>query len=63
MTSCSSIRYPPLSYAGLVTIVDKNRDETPLREHLSAALEAADDETAKYHIREAYQKVIVEESR
>ncbi|WP_169051893.1 hypothetical protein [Halorhabdus amylolytica] len=47
-----------------MTIVDENgdeQDETPLREHLSAALEAAEDDTAKYHIREAYQKVIVEE--
>lgn len=44
--------------------IDKHGDErgvTSFQDHLSAALETADDETAKYHIREAYQKMIAEE--
>ncbi|MFW5956333.1 MAG: hypothetical protein ACOCQY_02905 [Halorhabdus sp.] len=39
---------------------ENDRNGTPIPQHLSAALEAADDETAKYHIREAHQKLIVE---
>lgn len=33
-----------------------------LEDHLSEALDEADDEQTKYHLREAYQKVIILES-
>lgn len=34
-------------------------DMPSLRDHLSEALDSADDEDAKYHVREAYQKVVI----
>lgn len=34
-------------------------DMPTLREHLSEALDSTDDKDAKYHVREAYQKVII----
>lgn len=40
---------------------DLTQGKTPIEEHLSAALEAADDPRATYHIREAYQKILVRE--
>ncbi|WP_169051895.1 hypothetical protein [Halorhabdus amylolytica] len=38
----------------------KHRDQerTTVSEHLSTALETAEDENTKYHLREAYQKLI-----
>ncbi|QSG10159.1 hypothetical protein HSR122_2785 [Halapricum desulfuricans] len=33
-------------------------DLSSLQSHLAKALENAEDDTAKYHIREAYQKII-----
>ena len=32
---------------------------TPIEEHLETALEITENDTAKYHLREAYQKCIV----
>jgi hypothetical protein len=34
-------------------------DVSSLQNHLSDALDAAETEPAKYHLREAYQKVII----
>jgi hypothetical protein len=34
-------------------------DVSALEEHLSEALECADRESTKYHLREAYQKVVI----
>ncbi|WP_262175041.1 hypothetical protein [Haloarcula laminariae] len=31
---------------------------TPIEKHLETALEMADDDKAKYHLREAYQKCV-----
>lgn len=33
---------------------------TPLETHLETALEATDDERAKFHLREAYQKCLAD---
>jgi len=45
---------------------DKKRSESDalssLQAHLSAALENAEDETTRYHLREAYQKVVFMET-
>ena len=38
-----------------------NISDEALDVHLEEALEAADDETARYHIREALQLLVVEE--
>jgi len=34
-------------------------DLSSLQDHLAEALEQADDEPTKYHLREAYQKVVI----
>ena len=38
---------------------DDRVDVPALQEHLSEALDSAEDESAKYHLREAYQKTII----
>lgn len=35
------------------------QERTTVSEHLSTALETAEDENTKYHLREAYQKIIL----
>jgi len=42
--------------------VDTRQDDgerTTVNEHLSTALETAENEHTKYHVREAYQKLLV----
>lgn len=34
-------------------------DLASLQDHIAEALEQTDDEPAKYHLREAYQKVVI----
>jgi len=36
----------------------RDRERTTVNEHLSTALETAENENTKYHLREAYQKLI-----
>ncbi|WP_167880017.1 hypothetical protein [Halorhabdus rudnickae] len=36
----------------------REQERTTVSEHLSTALETAEDENTKYHLREAYQKII-----
>jgi len=38
-------------------------DLAALEQHLSEAIESAEDESTKYHVREAYQKVVFFENR
>lgn len=42
-------------------IIDES-EATPIKLHLKTALEQTQDETAKYHLREAYQKYIIANS-
>jgi len=35
---------------------------TPVKRHLKTALEETEDETAKFHLREAYQKYVISNS-
>jgi len=38
-------------------------DLAALEQHLSEAIESAEDESTKYHVREAYQKIVFFENR
>jgi histone H3/H4 len=47
-------------------MTNQNRIEeleaTPIERHLKAALEETESETAKFHLREAYQKYVITNS-